>query len=52
MNVNFGIILRSSTVEFLLLAAAPVVRIWGDEEVKIDEKKFTFPAMEKIEFQR
>lgn len=51
MNANFGIILRKSIVKTLLSPLAPVVRSWGDDEVEVGEKKFTFPSLMNIEFQ-
>jgi hypothetical protein len=51
MNASFGLILRKTTIESLLLPVAPIIRSWGDEEVEVGEKIYNFPLLENIEFQ-
>lgn len=51
MNANFGIILRKSMIETLLVSSAPIVRSWGGIKEENSEKKYTFPSLANIEFQ-
>lgn len=51
MNANFGLILRKSMMELLLLPSEPIVRSWGNELVEPGQRKYTFPLLEKIEYE-
>ncbi|MFV8631945.1 hypothetical protein ACNRDB_21070 [Ralstonia pseudosolanacearum] len=51
MNANFGIVLRKSDRESVLLQLSPRVRAWGQEVFEVGEHRYIFPGLDGVEFE-